>query len=118
VTVLPSINSTESYGLVQVESITCGTPVVASDLPGVRVPVQQTGCGLVVSPRNANALAEALIDILDRPDSFAGNPDELAWLSTPRAVAMEYEKAFTLAGERAGRAAQQTKSAEENELSF
>jgi glycosyltransferase involved in cell wall biosynthesis len=36
VTVLPSINSTESYGIVQVESMLCGTPVVASDIPGVR----------------------------------------------------------------------------------
>jgi glycosyltransferase involved in cell wall biosynthesis len=36
VTVLPSINSTESFGMVQVESMTCGTPVVATDLPGVR----------------------------------------------------------------------------------
>ena len=48
VTVLPSINSTESFGMVQVESMACGTPVVASDLPGVRVPVTLTGMGRVV----------------------------------------------------------------------
>ena len=37
VTVLPSLNRTESFGFVQVESMLCGTPVVASALPGVRV---------------------------------------------------------------------------------
>ena len=45
VLVLPSINSTESFGLVQVEAMLRGVPVVASDLPGVRQPVRMTGMG-------------------------------------------------------------------------
>ena len=51
VLVLPSINSTESFGMVQVEAMTCGTPAVASDLPGVRCPVRETGMGRIVPPR-------------------------------------------------------------------
>src|SRR6185295_9463262 len=39
VLVLPSTNSTESFGMVQVEAMLTGVPVVASDLPGVRQPV-------------------------------------------------------------------------------
>ena len=70
VTVLPSINSTESFGMVQVESMLCGTPVVASDLPGVRAPVRQTGMGIVVPPRDHRALAEALIEVLRHPAHF------------------------------------------------
>jgi glycosyltransferase involved in cell wall biosynthesis len=97
VSVLPSINSTESYGLVQVESMACGTPVVASDMPGVRVPVQMTGMGRIVPTANAQALAEALIDILDHPEKYRGRPDELIRLSTPDNVAAEYEKVFALA---------------------
>ena len=37
-TVLPSINSTESFGIVQVKSMFCRTPVVASNLPGITRP--------------------------------------------------------------------------------
>lgn len=65
VTVLPSLNSTESFGMVQVESMLCGTPVVCSDLPGVRVAVQTTGMGSVVPPGDAPALAAAILDVCD-----------------------------------------------------
>ncbi len=34
-TILPSINQQEAFGIALVESMACGTPVVASDLPGV-----------------------------------------------------------------------------------
>ncbi len=64
VTVLPSLNRTESYGMVQVESMACGTPVVASDLPGVRQPTRTTGMGRTVPPGDSGALAEALLEVL------------------------------------------------------
>ncbi len=67
VLVLPSINSTESFGMVQVEAMTCGTPVVATDLPGVRQPVRSTGMGRVVPICDAHALAEAVIAVLRDP---------------------------------------------------
>ena len=94
VTVLPSVNSTESYGMVQVESIACGTPVVASDIPGVRVPVKMTGSGCIVPPGDTAALVDALLAILHNPHGFRGNPDELVQLSTPEAVAEQYEAIF------------------------
>jgi len=64
VTILPSINSTESFGLVQVESMLCGTPVVASDLPGVRVPIRTTQMGRIVPPRDARSLADAIVEAI------------------------------------------------------
>jgi glycosyltransferase involved in cell wall biosynthesis len=94
VTVLPSINSTESYGLVQVESMFCGTPVVASNLPGVRVPVMQTGMGLIVPPADPQALAEALINILSDPAAYRGQAERLLSLSTPEVAAKQYEAIF------------------------
>jgi glycosyltransferase involved in cell wall biosynthesis/SAM-dependent methyltransferase len=64
VTCLPSVNRTESFGLVQVESLLCGTPVVASDLPGIRDAVARTGMGRLVPPRDPAALAAALVDVV------------------------------------------------------
>jgi glycosyltransferase involved in cell wall biosynthesis len=98
-TVLPSINSTESYGIVQVESMLCGTPVVASDRPGVRIPVRMTGCGLTVPPGDPTALARAIIAVLDNPTAYRGRPESLLRQSNPDEVAQEYEKVYRLAAE-------------------
>ena len=100
VTVLPSLNSTESFGMVQVESLVCGTPVVASDLPGVRVPVSQTGSGLIVPVGDADELAQAILKVLEDPARHRGEPEALIRLSTPAAVAEQYEKIFELARDR------------------
>ena len=94
VTVLPSVNSTESYGMVQVESMKCGTPVVASNIPGVRVPVRETGTGLIVPQRDGRALAEAIVAILNRPDDFQGKPEALLFQSMPENFAINYESLF------------------------
>jgi len=95
VTVLPSLNSTESYGLVQVESILCGTPVIASNLPGIRIPVQETGCGLIFPAGDSQALAKAIIRVLSNTQDYQGHPERLIQLSAPEHVAAEYEKIFT-----------------------
>ena len=94
VTVLPSINSTESFGMVQVEAMTCGKPVIASDLPGVRQPVLTTGMGVVVPPADAQALSRALIDILNHPNGFQGDPVAVRKRFAPDTIAKEYEQLF------------------------
>jgi len=57
---LPSINSLEAFGIVQIEAMMLGVPCLVTDLPGVRVPVQRTGFGRVVPTRDAPAIATAL----------------------------------------------------------
>jgi glycosyltransferase involved in cell wall biosynthesis len=94
VTVLPSINSTESFGIVQVESMTCGTPVVATDMPGVREPVRMTGMGCVVPPMDAHHLAAAIIDVLEDPGQYKGDVDAVVNRFSPRHIAVEYEQIF------------------------
>ena len=62
--VTPSLNSTESFGIAQVEAMMCSVPAVSSALPGVRVPVQTTGMGCVVPVGDPTALADAILKIL------------------------------------------------------
>ena len=65
-----SLNSTEAFGMVQVEAMLEGTPVVASDLPGVREAVRRTGMGETVPPGDSATLAAALIRVLQRRHAY------------------------------------------------
>jgi glycosyltransferase involved in cell wall biosynthesis len=94
VLVLPSLNSTEGFGLVQVEAISCGTPVIATDLPGVRVPVKSSGMGRIVPVADAGAIATAILDILAEPEQYRGNSADIMHKYSPDAVAAGYEELF------------------------
>jgi glycosyltransferase involved in cell wall biosynthesis len=94
VTVLPSTNSTESFGIVQVESMACGTPVVASDIPGVREPVKITRMGKVVPPADSQALAEAISTILDQPEQYRGDVEDIKQMFSSEHIAEAYESLF------------------------
>jgi glycosyltransferase involved in cell wall biosynthesis len=63
----------ESFGLVQVEALACGVPVVASALPGVRTVVEPGVDGLHVAPGDLGSLVEALrrMAALPRPERAA-----------------------------------------------
>ncbi len=67
VTVLPSVTMGEAFGLVLVESLACGTPVVASNIPGVRTVVDHGGDGLLVAPESVPDLAKQLGQLLALP---------------------------------------------------
>jgi glycosyltransferase involved in cell wall biosynthesis len=71
VLVVPSLNSTESFGLVQVEAMLCGTPSIASNLPGVRQPPRMTGMGEVVPIGDSDALAESITRIIRQAGDYA-----------------------------------------------
>jgi glycosyltransferase involved in cell wall biosynthesis len=94
VLVVPSLNSTEAFGLVQIEAMMNNVPCVASSLPGVRRPVQMTGMGKVVSIGDPAALSQALLEIFSDPAKYRRDPAEIARSYIPDAVAAEYEKLF------------------------
>ena len=102
VTVLPSINRTESFGMVQIESMMCGTPVIATDLPGVRQPVLTTGMGKIVPMRDSRALEAALIEALNNPGQFDGDTAAISKRYSPQEIAAEYEQLFRSLSQKRG----------------
>jgi glycosyltransferase involved in cell wall biosynthesis len=81
--VLPSVNSYEAFGMVQVEAMKAGVPVVASDMRGVRVPVQACGVGRLVAPRDEIGLAAAIVEMLENPGASAHEIAGRAWARFP-----------------------------------
>lgn len=69
VTILPSTTTGEAFGLVLLESLACGTPVIASNLPGVRTVVDEGRDGVLVEPGDVAALAGKLQFMLALPAS-------------------------------------------------
>ncbi|AFZ45113.1 glycosyl transferase group 1 [Halothece sp. PCC 7418] len=65
VTVVPS--HYEPFGLVAIEAMACGTPVIASDVGGLRFTVIHNQTGLLVSPQDEMGFAHAMEHILNHP---------------------------------------------------
>ena len=91
---VPSLNSTEAFGLVQIEAMMNGVPSVPSALPGVRQPVLMHGMGRVAEIGDPASLAGAILEVLDDAEKFKGDPSEITRQYDPDTVAAEYEKLF------------------------
>jgi glycosyltransferase involved in cell wall biosynthesis len=91
---VPSLNSTEAFGLVQIEAMMNGVPCVPSALPGVRQPVTMHGMGRVAQIGDSAHLAESILEVLDEPDKYRGDIDAIRNAYNPDSIAAEYEKLF------------------------
>ena len=94
VLVVPSLNSTEAFGLVQIEAMMNNVPCVASALPGVRQPVKMHGMGEVAAIGSAVELAQGLLTVLTKREKYQCEPKKLAETYNPDAVAVKYEELF------------------------
>jgi len=66
VVVSPALRN-ESFGIVLLEAMASGKPIVASDIPGYRAVIDDGADGLLVPPGDADALAACLADLLRDP---------------------------------------------------
>jgi len=95
VLVIPSLNSTESFGMVQIEAMMNGVPVVASDLPGVRQPVLQYKFGKIIPVGDSSALSKSILALLDMPIKGKIDSNQIVKYYSPDAVAAKYEKVIS-----------------------
>lgn len=91
---IPSLNSTESFGLVQIEAMRNGVPVAACNLPGVRQPVTMTGMGEVSAIGDHEALAEAIIKILGDRQRYVRDVELISDVFDPQQTAQNYVTLF------------------------
>jgi glycosyltransferase involved in cell wall biosynthesis len=91
---VPSLNSTEAFGLVQIEAMMNGVPCVPSALPGVRQPVTMHGMGRVSKIGDAADLAASILEVLDNPQKYKGDIAAIKKAYNPDSIAVEYEKMF------------------------
>jgi glycosyltransferase involved in cell wall biosynthesis len=92
---VPSLNSTEAFGLVQIEAMLNGVPSVPSALPGVRQPVKMHNMGVVSEIGNSESLANAILEVLNNKEKYRGDISAIKTAYDPDSVAQEYEKLFT-----------------------
>lgn len=85
---LSSVFKTEAFGIVQIEAMSCGKPVVTTKIPGSGVSwVNEDGVsGINVPPADPEALAAAIRDICSDPDRYKAYCD---------AARKRYETMFT-----------------------
>ncbi len=94
VLVLSSLNSTEAFGLVQIEAMINGVPCVTSDLPGVRQPVLTHQMGKIIPIGDSDALARELCTVLADPQAYRQDAQVIAGRYTPDSIAVAYEALF------------------------
>ena len=85
---MSSVFKTEAFGIVQIEAMSCGKPIVATRIPGSGVAWvnEHKVSGLNVEPMNAQQLAEAIVAIAE---------DENVYKTYCEGAAQRYRELFT-----------------------
>lgn len=92
VLVLPSVNKTEAFGIVQVEAMMLGIPVVVSNLPGVRIPTILTRMGERSNVADAKDIARKIAAVLLRKDSYTKEKEKVKEIFSFQEAIDRFEK--------------------------
>jgi len=90
----------ESFGIVLLEAMAAGLPIVASDIEGYRQVLATTGAAITVPPHDIKGLARGLITILQDPQAAAAMGaagraavEQYRWANVATAVEKVYVEA-------------------------
>ena len=93
ITVVPTFDPGEGFGLVMAESMIAGVPVVAFDAGAAREVIEHGRTGLLVPDQDTAALADALCELLGDPEHRKQlgqrGPDRVRKLFDPKRVIQE-----------------------------
>lgn len=86
----------ESFGLVALESLACGTPVVTTRVGGAESIIRQGDMGYVVDSNNPDQLAQKIELLLNRPESNGSQAgamralaEQFSWANVARKLSRE-----------------------------
>ena len=89
----------ESFGIVLLEAMATGAPIVASNIPGYASVIQDGQQGLLVNPKDDQALAAALVTLVNDPDLRArmgqqglASAQDYSWTRVAARVMGYYER--------------------------
>ena len=105
----------EPFGITPIEAMACGTPVIGSNVGGVKFTVKEGETGYLVPPNDTEALADRLQHLLKNPQlrnlfgrqAIRRSQEHFTWQKVTSAVAALYEEVLSGVGAVVGREANQ-----------